>query len=88
MAPSYYIYQVKPDYVPFDQQGVLQDGVQACYRHKFVGRPCMYKNTAPVRVKTSSKDCASLHGIPRDYHETQICPGASWNLGIKHPMLR
>ena len=41
-----------------------QNGLQAFYRHKIVGKPYVYKNTAPVRVHTSSKHRVGLHDMP------------------------
>ena len=45
------------------------------YRHKIVGRPYVYENTAPVRFQTFSKHCAGLHGMPCDYSRAPEMPG-------------
>ena len=81
--------QHKP--VPFDQQGparLPQDGLLAFYRHKIEGRLYVHENTVPVRVQTSSKQVAGLQGMPCDYPRSPDCQGASYDLSIKHLMLR
>ena len=79
------------DYGTFVQKSParpLQEGLQAFYGHKIVGKPYVWKSQHPYgskHLRNFVRACTAWRVIT---HGAPNCPGASCALGMKHRMLR